>query len=518
MNKENRKTVDSRFLEACDISQSEFPLKPFVMVIFGGAGDLSKRKLIPSLYHLYKQQGHLSEFAVIGFGLPELDGNEYRDFVIDSLKEFAGDYYEDKSAIEFSSNFKYCSSALDKVDGYKHLGQGVKDFFELIGGENNLLYYCAVPPQFINSIVDNLYACDMCKGICNSKIIIEKPFGTDINSAVELNKNLAAAFDEKQIYRMDHYLGKDTVQNILFFRFGNSIFEPLWNRRYIDHIQITVAEDIGIGNRAGFYEKAGVVKDIVQNHIMQLIALVAMEPPVGFEADLIRDEKVKVFRTIRPMNNEYIKNNMLRGQYSKGVIANSEVLSYREEDGVDPESNTPTFFAGKFYIDNWRWAGIPFYARVGKRMSKRYSQIVVQFNQPPLRLFGRSCDILKPNALVFSLQPNEEICLGLSVKSPGVSNQPYTANMDFNYEKTFNVKQFPAYERLLIDCIKGDLTLFARQDGVEAMWSVVDQITKYWGDNPAVDFPNYEAGTDGPTDALNLLSRDGREWYSRCEE
>jgi len=341
---------------------------------------------------------------------------------------------------------------------------------------------------------------------------MEKPFGTDRASAAKLNQFVLKYFDEKQIYRIDHYLGKDTVQNIIFFRFANSIFEPLWNRLYIDHIQITVAEDIGVGHRGVFYEQAGVVRDIVQNHIMQLIALVAMEPPVGFEADLIRDEKVKVFETIRSMDEEYIYHNTVRGQYGHGRFRDKSAAAYREEENVSRNSHTPTYLAAKLYIDNWRWAGVPFYIRTGKRLARQLTEIFVQFKQPPLRLFGRTCDILSPNALILTIQPQEAISLQLSVKYPGMENHPYTVNMEFNYEKSFSFKMHLPYERLIIDAIKDDLTLFARQDGVEAMWSVVDPIIERWESIPPQDFPNYAAGTWGPEEADELMQRDGRCW------
>ena len=360
-------------------------------------------------------------------------------------------------------------------------------------------------------LIKILSSFDLCKGVVKPKIIIEKPFGTDQNSAYELNRFIRKEFDESQIYRIDHYLGKETVQNIIFFRFGNSIFEPVWKRNYIDHVQITVAEDLGVETRALFYEKSGVIRDISQNHIMQLIALVAMEPPVGFEADLIRDEKVKVFRTIRPMDEAYLDANMVIGQYERGKISGSEVPAYIDEEGVSPTSKTPTFFAGKFYIDNWRWAGVPFYVRTGKRLGKRITEIAIEFKKPPLKMLGRECDIIEPNTLVFSIQPEEEISLRFSVKYPGAGNKPYRVKMNFNYPNTFKVKSHSPYGRLLIDCMKGDLTLFARQDGVEAMWSVADQIIKR-KESLVVEIPLYAAGSWGPKDAFDLILRDGRKW------
>jgi glucose-6-phosphate 1-dehydrogenase len=325
---------------------------------------------------------------------------------------------------------------------------------------------------------------------------------------------LASAFDERQIYRIDHYLGKETVQNIVFFRFSNSIFEQLWNHRYIDSVQITVAEELGIENRARFYEPSGVVRDMVQNHILQLIGLIAMEPPVGFEADFIRDEKVKVFRSIHPMREEHIDRFTVPGQYGPGKIDGKEIPGYRQEKGVAPDSPTPTFFAGAFYIANWRWAGVPFYVRTGKRMAKRITEIAIQFDQPPLRLFGRACDALDPNILFLTIQPEEKISLRFGVKVPNMANQIYPIDMKFGYRETFQAPSHPAYERLLMDCMKGDLTLFVRQDQIEMMWEIVDPIIAYWDSKPVQNFPNYRAGTWGPAEAFQLLEQEGRRWLT----
>jgi len=357
-------------------------------------------------------------------------------------------------------------------------------------------------------------SCKLCRGIFSVRVIVEKPFGQDRKSASELNNLIAKVFDENRIYRIDHYLGKETVQNILFFRFANSIFEPLWNRRYIDHVQITVAESIGIENRSKFYEKAGVVRDIVQNHMMQLLSLVAMEPPISFEADHIRDEKVKVYRTIRIMDKDHVDRFTVRGQYGAGEINEDKVLAYRDEKGIAPNSNTSTFFAGKLYIDNWRWAGVPFYLRTGKRLKRRITEISIHFKQPPLKLFSTVCDIKEPNILVLGVQPQEKIILKFGVKHPGIGNQLYPVNMNFNYESDFpGDVHFPLpYERLLLDCMKGDQTLFARQDEIEAMWAVVDPIIKRWEEIPAAEFPNYRAGSWGPERADELIRSEGRQW------
>ncbi len=511
--------VNSKYLDSCEIPFEEKKAGSFIMVIFGGAGDLSKRKLLPTLYHLFKDKRLIDDFYIIGFGKPDLSDNEYRKIVDDAVKEFLNNDYDKKVIDEFLSHVLYLSADLVAPEDYKLLCRKINEVKNIFKDKDfNLIYYMAVQPGIVLNIINILEELKLCKDILKSKIILEKPFGVDKESAIKLNENILKAFDEKQIYRIDHYLGKDTVLNILFFRFANSIFEPMWNRRYIDHIQITVSEDIGIEHRGKFYEQAGVVRDIVQNHIMQLIALVACEPPVGFEADLIRDEIVKVLRTIRIMDTEYLKNNVVMGQYGRGTVNGKEVCGYREENDVSQKSIVPTYFAAKIFIDNWRWAQVPFYIRTGKRLAKRVTEIYVQFKQPPLKLFGRLCDPMEPNALIITVQPDENILLRMSVKYPGIYNHPYTVNMDFNYEKSFGIKSIPAYTRLIMDCIKGDLTLFARQDAIEAMWSFIDPINKWWENLPhkISDSPNYDAGTWGPSEASLLMSDDGRKW--RFEE
>jgi glucose-6-phosphate 1-dehydrogenase len=499
----------------CVIKPERIAIRPFIMVIFGGTGDLSRRKLLPTLFHLCHDQRLPEDFAIIGVASSEISDEEYRDLVKSAIREFGHDPPEGSCWEKFSRHLYYVPGSFEDVRTYQRLTGRLEETAaspERDGRE--IIYYMAVPPRFLPAITEGLSSCELCRGKFNARLIVEKPFGRDRVSAKELNRVLAHAFDESQVYRIDHYLGKETVQNILFFRFANSIFEPLWNRRYIDHVQITVAEDLGIENRAGFYEEAGVVRDIVQNHLMQLLALVAMDPPISFEADYIRNEKVKVFQTIREIDDDYIDRYTVQGQYGGGTVNGKGVAGYREEKDVSPNSRTPTFFAGKFFIDNWRWAGVPFYLRTGKRLKKRITEISIHFRQPPLRLFSSSCEIREPNILILGVQPRERISLHIGVKYPGVSNQLYPVNMAFNYEADIpgDIHFALPYERLLMDCMKGDQTLFARQDGIEAMWAVVDPITRRWEDAPAPRFPNYTAGSWGPAKADELLTAENRRW------
>jgi len=510
-----QKPIDENYSPFCEIAPEKFDIGPFTLVIFGGTGDLSRRKLLPTLFHLCHDQNLPDEFSIIGVGSTERSDDDYRLFVKKAIEEYSEETIHWPCWERFSQKLFYVSGRFDDKNSYKKLSERLSELAKpAVRGTKEVIYYMAVPPQFLSDIIEGLSQCNLCKGTFNTRLVVEKPFGHDRKSAVELNRLIAGAFDEKQIYRIDHYLGKETVQNILFFRFANSIFEPLWNRRYIDHVQITVAESIGIENRANFYEKAGVVRDIVQNHMMQLLSLVAMEPPIGFEADYIRDEKVKVYRTIRMMDKDYIDRFTVRGQYGTGEINENKVPAYRDEKDIAPDSNTSTFFAGKLYIDNWRWAGIPFYLRTGKRLKRRITEISIHFKQPPLKLFSTVCEIREPNVLVLGVQPQEKIILHFGVKHPGIGNQLYPVNMSFNYGSDFpGDVHFPLpYERLLLDCMKGDQTLFARQDEIEAMWAVVDPIIKRWEEIPAVEFPNYAAGAWGSERADELIKSEGRQW------
>ncbi|MEJ2695824.1 MAG: glucose-6-phosphate dehydrogenase [Candidatus Sulfobium sp.] len=510
-----REPIDSRFLQTCDIQVEEFNVEPFTMVIFGGAGDLARKKLLPSIMHLFSEKELENGFSVLSFGMPGMDDSSYRELVKDSVLEFDGKLPDEKDWAKFSSHFYYLSGRFQDEKAYESLKEKLYDISVPAGkGKRNIIYYMSVPPQVVPLVVSKLKAHDLCRNSFNTKIIAEKPFGHDRKSAAELNRVLIDAFDENQIYRIDHYLSKEPVQNILFFRFSNFIFEQVWNSNYVDNVQITVAEDIGIEKRGAFYEETGVVRDIVQNHMLQILGLIAMEPPVGFKADFVRDEKTKIFRSIYPFDDDYIDRFTVRGQYGPGRIKGKRVRGYRDEEDVSPSSNQITFFAAKFYIDTLRWAGVPFYVRTGKRLRKRVTEICIQFRQVPLRIMGRSCDVIDPNTLILTVQPDERISLRFDVKYPYSPNQIYPTNMVFSYGDTFRTAFHPPYERLLLDCMRGDLSLFVRQDSVEAMWEIVDPIIRRWEETAPLDFPNYAAGKWGPTKAGLLLKKEKRDWIT----
>ncbi|HMK49617.1 MAG TPA: glucose-6-phosphate dehydrogenase [Thermodesulfovibrionales bacterium] len=511
----NDDMIDSRFLKTCDITLEKQGLEPFTMVIFGGAGDLSKRKLLPSIFHLYKNDELLKDFSILGFDRVKMSEEEYRDMMREAISEFTDESVDEDKWKEFSKRLFYFTGVFEDDENFERL---IKKIVRISvprpDKTRRVVYYMAVPPVIMPVVIDKLERHNLCKGRFLTNIIVEKPFGRDAASAAELNNTIRKAFDENQIFRIDHYLSKEPVQNIIFFRFSNTMFEHLWNRQYVDNVQITVAEDIGIEHRGGFYESAGVVRDIVQNHLLQLVGLIAMEPPVGFRAELIRDEKIKIFRSIRPIDEKHIDQFTIRGQYGPGKIGGHDVAAYREEPQVSPNSVTPTFFATKMFIDNWRWAGVPFYLRTGKRLSRHVTEICIQLRQVPLRLFGRICDVPEPNYLILTIQPDEKITVRFGVKYPYSENQIYPVNMVFSYPETFKMKPHLSYERLLLDCLKGDLTLFVREDEVESMWQVVDPIIARWESVTPPDFPNYAAGAWGPLKAQLLLEDEGRHWIT----
>jgi glucose-6-phosphate 1-dehydrogenase len=490
------------------------PADPCVMVIFGASGDLTKRKLIPALYNLAKENLLSKEFALVGFARSPMTSEEFRQKIGEELRQFATTQVDPDLWHWFSRRIYYVSGDVDNSDCYEKLTAQLAEIDKEHGTRGNYFYYLATSPNFFGPVVRQLGQCGLVKeDIGWRRVIIEKPFGRDYESARLLNKEIKEVLAEKQIYRIDHYLGKETVQNILVFRFANGIFEPIWNRRYIDHVQITVSETVGVEKRGPYYESSGTLRDMVPNHIFQLISLTAMEPPVSFDADVVRDEQAKILKGIQPMVPEDVLLRTVRGQYGESNGAGQNMAGYRSEANVSPTSNIETFVAMKLFIDNWRWADVPFYLRTGKRLPKRATEIAIQFKRAPLLLFRQTAvDQLSANRLVLHLQPDEGISLSFGAKIPGPLLQLGSVDMNFNYQDYFNAAPQTGYERLLYDCMLGDATLFQRSDMVESAWQIVGPILDVWGALPARNFPNYPAGTWGPKEADDLIRRDHRAW------
>jgi glucose-6-phosphate 1-dehydrogenase len=486
--------------------------EPTVVVIFGASGDLTKRKLLPALFHLEQSNLLPEEFSVVGVARRPLQ-SEFEKDMREGILQFGGVQEGEKKLDEFMGKVSYFAMNFDDPGGYDKLKAVLEGIDQKQGTKGNRLFYLATAPEYFAEIIEQLGRHGMAKPQQgNVHVIIEKPFGHDLASARQLNDEVNQVFAEDQIFRIDHYLGKETVQNILVFRFANGIFEPVWNRNYVDHVQITAAEDIGIEGRGPFYEKAGALRDVIQNHVMELLSFVALEPPVSFEADAMRREKVKVWRSIQPI---HIMDSV-RGQYGPGKVGGKDVKGYRQEDRVDPNSATETYAALKVGIENWRWAGVPFYLRAGKRLAKRVTEITIQFKQPPQLLFkGQSgaCRELQPNLIAMRIQPDEGISLRFGAKVPSPNMEVCPVNMNFSYAEAFGKSSANGYERLLLDAMLGDATLFAHRDGVEATWSLLTPVLDFWANNKPKDLPNYPAGTWGPKSADELLARDGRAWH-----
>jgi glucose-6-phosphate 1-dehydrogenase len=491
------------------------PGDPCAFVVLGAMGDLTQRKLLPSLYNLRADGLLPRDFAIIGVARRELDDQGFREKATEGLRKFATRPVEDKVWAEFVERMHFVSGDFEDPGTYERLGAALAHAAQSHGTAGNALFYLATPPGEFAPIVRKLGAAGLTReDACWRRIIIEKPFGHDLESAVALNRELAATVHEEQVYRIDHYLGKETVQNLMVFRFANGLFEPIWNRRYVDHVQITVAEELGVEGRGDYYESAGVVRDIIQNHIFQLLTLVALEPSSTLAAEAVRNEKVKVLDAIRPMSPEQVLRDTVRGQYGEGFIGGKKVPAYRAEPKVSPTSKTETFAALKLQVDNWRWAGVPFYVRSGKRLPQRDTQITIQFRRPPLLLFQEAgVESIDPNRLDILIQPDEGICISMWAKKPGPTIQLGHVKLDFSYAQFGGVPPSTGYERLLHDAMIGDTTLFHRADMVEASWRIVQPILDVWATLPARDFPNYPAGTWGPPAANELLARDGRRWY-----
>lgn len=477
-------------------------VRPFVLVIFGGAGDLSRRKLFPTLYNAFRAGGFPETFSIIAYGRQDLDDSAFRELAGGAIAEH-GSGAAPEEMEPFLSNCYFLYGNFEEAEGYRRLGERISG----LPGSGNLLYYLAVPEGVYETIISGIGGSPLPREPERVKIIIEKPFGRNLAGARQLNSLLATFFSEEQIFRMDHYLGKETVQNIIFFRFANGMFEPVWNRNGIDSVQITVAEDIGIDHRGGFYEKTGAIRDIFQNHLLQLLSLVAMEPPTDFHAERVRDEKIKVLRSLRPVAKEEASCCSAAGQYAPG---------YRLEERVDPGSTVPTFFAAKVHIDTWRWAGVPFYLRTGKRLPVKATEIIIQFRQPPLKLFRDDCRPLEPSFLRIVIQPEELIELHLGVKYPEAVNMIYPVNLRFSYRDTFGLSTVPPYRRLILDAMRGDASLFLRQDDVEASWRFTDPFVEYWESMKSVEL--YPEGSWGPQAAADLIEKDGRKWVVPVEK
>lgn len=493
-------------------------IDPCIIVIFGATGDLTARKLLPALYNLAKDGQLPAQFACVGFARREKTHDQFRNEMKDAIKSFSRSKPIDESLWNnFKEHLFYHVSEFHDEQGYQRLSGFLQELDARLGTKGNRVFYFSTQPSFFTLICENLHKVGLIYNAETvkdkwSRIIIEKPFGHDLKSAQGLQSELLRFLREDQIYRIDHYLGKETVQNLLIFRFANSLFESVWNNRYIDHVQITVAEDIGIGSRGAFWEEAGLLRDIVQNHMMQLLSLMAMEPPVSLSADAIHDEKVKVLQAIRPMATADFENSCVRGQYGPGFIGGQEVAGYRSEKNVSPTSNMETYAALRLYIDNWRWAGVPFYLRGGKRLPKRGTEIAVIFKDPPGVLFQQVNKRNEPNSLSIRIQPDEGTSLKINCKVPGPSSPIQPVKMDFRYGSYFGMSPPEAYERLILDCMLGDNTLFARQDEVFNSWRLLTPLLEYWAETQEKSFPNYQSGTWGPKAADDLLARDHRKW------
>ena len=489
---------------------------PTVIVIFGGSGDLTWRKLIPALYNLFLDKWMPEKFRIIGTGNSKLSDAQFRKRLHQGVDKFSRRGKTKPAEWNaFARNIQYISSNFTLNPIYSLLKKEIASIEKQWKTDVNRVFYMAIPPQFIEIISAKIGKAGIAKNKLLSRLVIEKPFGHDLESARKLNKKLASIFDECQIYRIDHYLGKETVQNIMAFRFANAMFEPIWNRNYIDHVQVTVAEQLGVEDRGGYYETAGALRDLIQNHLLQLVCLIAMEPPVSFMADEIRNRKVDVLHAIRKVTHQEVHNYAVRGQYDAGWIEGKKVKAYRNEQGVSPTSNTETFAAFKFFIDNWRWQNVPFYLRTGKRMHDSISVITIEFKPVPHQAFPEEAvEYWQPNRLILNIQPDMGIRLRFQAKRPGLKMQLNPVDMLFNYSDTYTQGAPEAYETLLLDIMQGEAGLFMRADQVEAAWEILMPVIETWHSNPSVNFPNYPSGMQGPEDAEALIARDGKSWVA----
>lgn len=490
---------------------------PTVMVIFGASGDLTERKLIPALYNLRLDNLLPPDFYLIGFGRKPMPDEQFRQFTEKGVEQFSRRSLQVEVWEQVREKFFYESGAYDSIEGYNKLEARVVEIEKELGRDVQCLFYISTPPGVFSAILDNLGASGLAKRHAHtplaSKVIIEKPFGQDLDSARELNKVVTRNFKESQVYRIDHYLGKETVQDLLVLRFANSIFEPIWNRRYVDSVQITVAESIGVEGRAGYYDQSGAMRDMIQNHTMQLLSLTAMEPPVSLDPETIRDEKVKLLKAVQPLNLQIEDGDVVRARYSDGLVNGGKVTGYIDEEGVPRDSSTETYAAMRMSINNWRWEGVPFYVRSGKRMARRVSEIAVQFKLPPGILFSQSAQYdVTPNQLVIQIQPDEGVTLLMNSKVPGLETRTQPVKMHFGYRTTFGSNTPEAYERLILDAMIGDGTLFIRGDEAEASWKLVSPVLDFWEACGSRGLAEYTSGSWGPLEADRLLWKNHHQW------
>ena len=500
------------------VGLGETQAEPCTLVIFGGGGDLAKRKLLPAVYNLALDGVLPKNFAVLGFGRRDLSDTQYRSFACEGIDQFSRQALDAKHWSDYEQSLFFLQGDFDDAKAFAALKTRLTEIDSARGVPGNRVFYFSIPPALIETCITQLKAAGLIRPPGDSqhfsRVIVEKPIGRDLESARRINATLAQVLDERQIFRIDHYLGKETVQNILVMRFGNSILEPLWNQKYIDHVQITVAEAEGVGTRAGYYEQAGALRDMVQNHILQLLSLTAMEPPWAITSDIVRDNKLAVLNCLRPV--EDCTQCVVRAQYAAGKYQDNDVPGYRREENVEPDSTTETYVAIKTFVDNWRWAGVPFYLRTGKRLAKRASEITVQFKDVPPILFNLDPkNPIEPNMLTLRIQPDEGFSLRVATKMPGTKVRLRPVKMDFQYDTAFEDQSPEAYERLLLDVMAGDATLFMRRDEVEASWTWITNILQAWENNGTRWLPEYVGGSWGPVEADRLIEADGRKWHTR---